>query len=116
MIAPTQPRPKVTVIVPCRNEERFIAPCLDSILATTYPHDRLEVLVIDGRSDDHTRAILNTYVARWPIVRMLDNPGRIQPAALNVGIRAAAGDILVRMDAHALYLPNYITDLVHALE
>lgn len=108
-------RPMVTVIVPCRNEERFIAGCLDSILASTYPREALEVLVVDGRSDDSTRSILADYVARHPVVRMLDNPRRIQPVALNIGIGAARGEILVRMDAHVVYPPNYITDLVAAL-
>jgi len=107
---------KVSVIVPCRNEERYIARCLDSIMATDYPSDRLEVLVVDGQSEDRTRAILHEYVARYPSIRVLDNPGRIQPIALNVGIRAATGEILMRMDAHALYPKNYITDLVTALE
>src|SRR2546422_11468375 len=107
---------KVSVIVPCRNEERYIARCLDSIMATDYPSDRLEVLVVDGQSEDGTRAILHEYVARYPSIRVLDNPGRIQPIALNVGIRAATGEILMRMDAHALYPKNYITDLVTALE
>lgn len=105
----------VTVIVPCRNEARFIAGCLDSILAGTYPREALEVLVVDGQSDDGTRPILEDYVSRHPAVRMLDNPKRIQPAALNIGIRAARGEILVRMDAHVLYPANYISDLVAAL-
>src|SRR5574341_834515 len=108
-------RPMVTVIVPCRNEERFIAGCLDSILASTYPREALEVLVVDGRSDDGTRPILADYVARHPAVRMLDNLRRIQPVALNIGIGAARGEILVRMDAHVVYPPNYISDLVAAL-
>ena len=107
---------RVSVIVPCRNEERYIARCLDSIMATDYPADRLEVLVVDGESEDRTRAILGEYTARYPIIRVLDNPGRIQPIALNIGIRAAAGEILMRMDAHALYPKNYISDLVAALQ
>ena len=107
--------PMVTVIVPCRNEERYIAGCLDSILANTYPREALEVLVVDGRSDDGTRVVLTDYIARHPTVRMLDNPRRIQAAALNIGIGAARGEILVRMDAHVVYPPNYITDLVAAL-
>lgn len=105
----------VSVIVPCRNEERFIERCLDSILASDYPGGVLEVLVVDGRSDDRTRAILQDYASRHPVVRMLDNPGRIQAAALNIGIRAARGDILVRMDAHVVYPNNYISELVGAL-
>ena len=109
------PVSKVSVIVPCRNEERFIERCLDSILAGDYPRDALEILVVDGRSDDRTRAILDDYASRNPIVRVLDNPGRIQAAALNIGIRAARGNVLVRMDAHVVYPRNYIGELVSAL-
>ena len=61
----------VSVIVPCRNEERYIGRCLDSIVNGEYPHDRLEVLVVEGRSDDRTRAILDDYVTRYPMIRVV---------------------------------------------
>jgi len=105
----------VTVIVPCRNERRYIAACLDSILATAYPADRLEVLVVDGASDDGTRDAVRAYAAREPRVRLLDNPRRSAPAALNLGIRAARGEIIARMDAHVVYPPHYLPVLVEAL-
>src|SRR6266480_5849379 len=108
--------PLVSVVVPCRNEERYIAACLDSILASDYPRDRLEVLVVDGLSDDRTREILGRYTARHPSIRRLDNPQRITPTALNVGIRAAEGDVVMRMDAHVLYPSTYVSQLVAALE
>jgi GT2 family glycosyltransferase len=108
--------PLVSVIVPCRNEEHYIAQCLDSIVATTYPTERLEVLVADGRSDDRTREIAWSYAARYPWSRVLDNPGRTAPIALNVGIRDARGDLIVRMDAHAVYPPDYLAQLVAALQ
>lgn len=107
--------PRVTVIVPCRNEERYIARCIEGILATEYPADRLEVLVSEGRSDDRTREIVQGIAARDPRVRMLDNTRRITPAALNLAIRSASGEIIVRMDAHALFPPSYIPQLVAAL-
>ncbi len=106
----------VSVIVPCRNEEHYITRCLESIFSADYAPDRLEVLVVDGRSEDRTRAILAEFASRHPNLRILDNPGRIQPVALNIGIRAATGDILMRMDAHAFYPKNYIRDLVTALQ
>ena len=108
--------PRVSVIVPCRNEERFIRACLERILATTYPADRLEILVADGRSDDATREIVTELAARHPHLRLLDNPLRITPAALNLAIRAARGEVIVRMDAHAYFPPEYITRLVTALD
>jgi glycosyltransferase involved in cell wall biosynthesis len=108
--------PHVTIVVPCRNEERYLVECLDSILACDYPADRLEVLVVDGMSDDGTRAMLGEYAARHPIVRMIDNPRRITPVALNLAIRAARGDVIVRMDAHVVYPKNYVSRLVAALD
>ncbi len=116
MTAPAGVPPSVSVIVPCRNEEGYIGRCLDSIVGTDYPKDRIEVLVVDGRSDDRTPAILDGYRSTHPTLHVLDNPARIQPTALNIGIRAATGDILMRMDAHAVYPPNYIGDLVAALQ
>ena len=112
----TATRPFVSIVVPCRNEERYLGACLDSILAGDYPPDRLEVLVVDGMSDDRTREILGRYTARHPFIRRLDNPQRITPAALNVGIRAARGDVIMRMDAHVLYPSTYVSQLVAALE
>jgi glycosyltransferase involved in cell wall biosynthesis len=107
--------PRVTVIVPCRNEERYIGACLDSIVATAYPVDRIEVLVVDGRSTDHTRAIVERYVERYAWITLVDNPKRIVPTGLNLGISGATGEIIVRMDAHVVYPASYIPRLVQAL-
>lgn len=108
--------PWLSVIVPCRNEARFIAACLDSIVGNGYPADRMEVLVVDGMSSDGTREVVCSYAGRYPFIRMLDNPRRITPCALNIGIAAARGDVVIRMDAHATYEPGYIGYCVDALE
>lgn len=105
----------VSIVVPCRNERGFITACLDSILSTSWRHEQLEVLVVDGMSDDGTRELLAQFAAARPIVRVLDNPQRITPVALNIGIRAARGDVIVRMDAHNFYPDDYVPRLVHAL-
>ena len=110
------PRPFVSVIVPCRNEARYIERCLDTILATDYPHDRLEVPVADGRSDDGTQDIVRAYALRHPVVRLLDNPKRIVPTGLNIAIVASRGDLIIRLDAHVEYTSTYISQLVDALE
>jgi len=104
----TAESPRVSVIVPCRNEGDWIAPCLESIVRNEYPKDRLEVLVVDGMSDDGTRATVARYADQYPFIRLLDNPRRITPAALNIGLAAAAGDVVMRMDAHYEYAGNYI--------
>src|SRR5436309_13458102 len=109
-------RPLVSIVVPCRNEADYIRPLLDSILANDYPRARLEVLVVDGLSDDGTRAVVADYGRRYPMMQVLDNPKRTTPHALNLGITRARGVIIMRMDAHAYYPPTYVADLVDWLE
>jgi glycosyltransferase involved in cell wall biosynthesis len=109
------PLPRVSIVIPCRNEEGYIARCLDTILASDYPADRLEILVADGQSNDGTRPILVRYAALHPAIVLLDNARGTTPAGLNVAIRAASGDIVVRMDAHVLYPADYIPQLVAGL-
>ncbi|BDG60373.1 glycosyltransferase family 2 protein [Caldinitratiruptor microaerophilus] len=106
--------PFVSVIIPCRNEGSFIGNCLESILANDYPKDRLEVLVVDGMSSDDTRTIVSRYTGTSPKVVLLDNPRKVTPAALNIGIAAAQGDLILRMDAHAIYDKSYISRCVEA--
>ena len=108
--------PLVTVLVPCRNEERFIGPCLDTILANDYRKDRLEVLVIEGRSTDGTRRVAEDYAARYPHVVLVDNPKMITPTALNLGIGRAKGEVIIWMSAHNRYSENYISRSVECLQ
>lgn len=112
---PLSATPSVSVILPCRNEARHIGVCLDSILASGYPPDKVEVLVVDGMSDDATRETVAQYTAAHPRIRLLDNPGRIVPTALNIGIGAATGEVVIRMDGHVVYPPEYIPRLVAGL-
>jgi glycosyltransferase involved in cell wall biosynthesis len=107
--------PWVSVIIPCRNEADWIEKCLMSIDANDFPKERLEVLVVDGMSDDGTRPIVETFALSHPWARLLDNSRKITPAALNVGIAAAKGDIVMRVDAHYEYPPHYISRLVRHL-
>jgi lipopolysaccharide/colanic/teichoic acid biosynthesis glycosyltransferase/glycosyltransferase involved in cell wall biosynthesis/ubiquinone/menaquinone biosynthesis C-methylase UbiE len=97
-----------SIIIPCRNEREFIGGCLDSIIASTYPKDRLEVLVVDGMSEDGTRAILADYSSRHSWIRVLDNPNKTTPFAMNIGIQTSRGDFVMMMSAHAEYEPSAI--------
>jgi glycosyltransferase involved in cell wall biosynthesis len=108
--------PLVSILIPCRNERDHIIPCLDSILASDFPLDDLEVLVIDGMSDDGTAEIVRTHAATHQGIRLICNPQRIVPCALNIGIRAARGEIILRMDAHVEYPSNYVSELVRWLD
>jgi len=107
--------PFVTLIVAARNEEAFIGRCLDSLVATTYPHDRLEVLVVDGMSDDRTRETVQAYAARYPFLTLLLNPKRHATAAFNTGIRQARGEVVMILGAHARYAPDYVDRSVRTL-
>ena len=104
--------PLISVVIPMRNEARSIGACLDSILAQEYPRDRLEVIVVDGESDDDSLRVLAGYGAR---IRVLNNPGRIVPTAMNIGIHAACGDVIARVDAHTILEPDYLKSGVDAL-
>lgn len=109
--------PFVSVIIPCYNERDFIEDLFESVLHQDYPKDRFEVIVVDGGSQDGTREIILRAVKADPRVRLLDNPGRSKPRALNLGIGKARGEIIVRLDAHATYPPEYLRLCVqHLLE
>lgn len=101
----------VSVLMPVLNEEVYIERALGSVLAQT--HTNLEILVIDGGSTDRTRALVNAF--QDDRVRILENPGRWQVKALNIGLQAAQGDILVRLDGHAVIAPDYVERAVYHL-
>jgi glycosyltransferase involved in cell wall biosynthesis len=105
----------VSVIIPCRNEQGFIAACLESVIGNDYPRQLVEILVVDGASTDGTREIVASIAGRHSGVRMLDNPERTTPAGLNIGVASATGAIVLRMDAHASYDPHYISRCVNGL-
>jgi glycosyltransferase involved in cell wall biosynthesis len=109
-------QPFVTVAMPCLNEAGFIEACIRSVQAQTYPAHLVEVLVADGGSTDGTREILGRLAAQDGRIRLVDNPRRIQSAALNCAIRESKGGVIIRMDVHAEYAPSYIAKCVEVLE
>jgi glycosyltransferase involved in cell wall biosynthesis len=100
--------PQVSIVLPCRNEQGYIQACLQSALDQESPEGGLEIIVADGMSTDGTREYLDEVAAQYPQLRVLDNPGRIVSTGLNAAIRAARGDIIIRMDAHTIYAPDYV--------
>lgn len=100
--------PFVSVIMPVRNEGGRIATTLRSVLAQEYESSRLEVLVVDGRSDDDTRDVVLATAAGDPRVRLLDNPEGIVPTAMNRGLAEARGSVIVRVDGHCALPPDYL--------
>ncbi|MDQ3739746.1 MAG: glycosyltransferase family 2 protein, partial [Actinomycetota bacterium] len=109
-----EPAPAVSVLVPVLNEERHLEQALTLMRAQEVPGD-LEILVIDGGSTDRSREILDRVSAEDPRVRVLDNPARRTPNALNIGLRAARGRYVARMDAHTWYPADYLARGVERL-
>ena len=108
---------KLSVIVPIYNEERFIEACVASLLAQDFPQEEMELLLVDGASTDRTPELLEKLAQEHPsVIRVLQNPKRIQSAAMNLGAKAARGTYLIRVDAHADYPPNYFSRCVSLME
>ena len=105
--------PFVSVIIPCRNEEQFIGKVIVNLLHQDYPREKMEIIFVDGISTDKTREIIQSYVANHSFMSLIDNPAGVVPHALNDGIRKSKGTLIIRMDAHAIYPDNYISQLVH---
>jgi glycosyltransferase involved in cell wall biosynthesis len=108
--------PDVTVIVACRNEEQHIEACVRSISRQEEPPGNFEIIVLDGMSEDGTRDILARLAHEDSRIRMMDNPRRIKPYALNVGIQSARGRYIAVLDAHTEYAHDYLRVCVELLE
>ena len=99
---------KVAVIIPTLNEEKFIARCLDSVINQSYPFEDMDVMVVDGGSKDRTKDIVEGYKQKYSNIRFINNPGRIQSIAFNIGVKNSDAPYIVRLDAHATYNKVYI--------
>jgi len=108
----------VSIIVPCYNEERTIGGLLQAILGQTVRQDDLEVIIADGGSTDDTRPVVQSFVEAHPDlrVRIVDNPARSIPAALNAAIAHARGGVVIRLDAHSAPRPDYVQRCLETLE
>ena len=110
--------PRVSIIVPCLNEQNTICLLLDAIFIQTHPRKELEVLIADGLSTDQTRQRIIGFQKEHPDlqVRIIDNPKRTIPAGLNYAIAEAKGEFIVRLDAHSAPHSDYVARCVAALE
>jgi succinoglycan biosynthesis protein ExoA len=111
-------RPSVSVIIPCRNEQATIAKVLKAILLQGYPLDRLEIIIAEGLSTDGTRDEIEKFRNTHPRsqVILVENQKQTIPAALNKAIQASKGDLIIRLDGHAIPGENYINRSVEDLE
>jgi glycosyltransferase involved in cell wall biosynthesis len=111
-------KPDVSIIIPCRNEAETIELLLEALYTQKFPRERLEVIIADGISEDSTRQKIAAYQAKHPdlTIKVVDNPKRIIPAALNRAIEASTGDYVIRLDAHSIPREDYIACSVQGLE
>lgn len=98
----------ISVVVPCRNEYADILTLLENISSQENVPGFLEVVIADGMSDDGTRELIREYISDKPDFHLLDNPQKITPAGLNLGIESAGGEYIARMDVHSEYASNYL--------
>ena len=102
----------VSIILPCRNEEKYIERCIQSLIANQLDDYSLEIIVVDGMSTDKTVEIVKNYTEQFSFIKLLQNPQKTVPYAMNLGIAYAKGEFIVRVDAHASFPQNYVSTLV----
>ncbi len=103
---------KISIIIPCLNEEKYIATCLDSLLESDYDKLEVEVFVVDGMSSDRTREIVKEYTKKYSYIELLDNPSKIVPKAMNLAINESNGEYIIRLDAHSKFPKDYFSKLI----
>lgn len=102
----------ISIIVPCRNEEKYIENCIKSIQGFFIPDNiEIEILIIDGKSTDKTKEIIKNLIKIDSHIVLIDNPNIFQSFAMNIGIKKAKGEWIMRLDAHTIYDNNYLCDL-----
>ncbi len=110
-------RETVSLIIPVRNEAKFIEKCIQTILKQDYSLDKIEALFVDGLSDDNTKETIDKYIEAYPsTIRYLENPKKTVPYAMNIGINNSVGQFIIRLDGHAEYPDNYVSKCVETLK
>jgi glycosyltransferase involved in cell wall biosynthesis len=106
----------ISIVIPCRNEENYIANCLESILDCNYPNELIEVKVVDGMSDDNTRDIIQKYSDKYEFINIIDNKKQKTPYAFNLGIKNNSSDFVIFMGARFEISKNYIQYSIDKLQ
>ena len=109
--------PTVSIIIPTRNEEKFVEKCLRSFLDSDYPGELIEIIVVDGKSDDRTEEIVGKISSSDNRVQLIKNEKKITPVAMNLGIKASKGEYVFFSGAHSEMPSDYVKKCIqHALE
>ena len=100
---------KLSLVIPCRNEEQYIGKCLQSVVDADYDKAMLEVFVCDGLSTDNSKVVIQGFTAKYNWIHFEENSHQTTPYALNLGIRKSNGDAVIILGAHAEVLPDFFT-------
>ena len=106
---------KYSVIIPVLNEEKNIEACIESLTMQSIAFQEIEILIVDGGSSDKTVEVVNRIIEKYPNIRLLSNPKRIQSIAFNIGVEHSSAPIVIRVDAHAKYHKDYIKYIAEGL-
>jgi cellulose synthase/poly-beta-1,6-N-acetylglucosamine synthase-like glycosyltransferase len=107
--------PSVDIVIPCLNESAYIKACVRSVLMQAYPKEKLKVWVVDGMSNDGTKEILNSMLKEESRLEVLENPERVTPVSLNLGIHAGTAEVVIILGAHAELEADFVVKNVQAL-
>ena len=103
---------KVSIVIPCKNEEKYIEKCINSFINSTFDINQVEILVVDGNSTDKTREIVTRINQQYPQIKIIDNPKEKTPFALNIGIQQASGEYILIASAHSSFDNDYIEKII----
>lgn len=107
---------KVSIIIPCRNEEKYIQKCIASILQQDYDIDKIEIVVVDGMSEDKTRDVVTEIKqSSNRNIKLIENIKKITPYALNLGIKGSSGDVVIILGAHSYIDKDFVKNNVRNL-
>ncbi|MBN1420386.1 MAG: glycosyltransferase [Planctomycetes bacterium] len=109
-------RPLVSIVMPVRNEAAALPETLRRLAEQTYPRDRMEILIVDGQSDDETVRVARAQAPTFPCLRILSNPTRLSSSSRNLAIRESRGEIIAIIEGHCLVEPDFIECAVDLLE
>lgn len=107
---------RVSIVIPCKNEEKYISRCLKSIINSSYSKDLIEVFICDGKSQDSTIDIASYYTSNYPFIKILYNENETTPYGLNLGIKNSTGDVIIILGAHSEIQPDYIKNCLRDLD
>ncbi len=107
--------PFISIIIPMRNEENYIEKCIKSVLNQDYPKNKFEIIIVDGGSTDNSIKIVRKFIKNRKNIKLLGSTGVNCPAAMNIGIKVAKGNIISKVDAHGFIASNYLTKNIYYL-